>query len=94
VVGVVAAALVLGGVSAASAATSYPEGGTWHHGTDGSYVYSNYFHARRWHSATVENCNGMRLAKAIASPRLWANVWSNNGCPGWGQVDRAYYNVW
>ncbi|PDQ34860.1 MAG: hypothetical protein B5766_08850 [Candidatus Lumbricidophila eiseniae] len=94
VVGVVAAALVLGGVSAASATTSYPEGGTWHYGTNGSFVYSNYFHARRWHSATVENCDRVRLAKSIARPGLWASARSYGGCPVKGRVDHAYYNVW
>ncbi len=47
------AATLGGGVSVASAAVQYPEGGVWTYGSGNGGAYSNYYHPSKYHSSTV-----------------------------------------
>ena len=56
---------------ASSRYTSFPEGGTWNHGTL-QYVYSKYFHGTRKHGSSVKNGNGI----SSRSPDVGAGSWA------------------
>jgi lactococcin 972 family bacteriocin len=82
------------GSTAASATTSYPEGGVWNYGvkwggggTD--FVYSDYFHGSRSHKASACNTGGCNATGWI-NGGSWANApWRVAGT--WGNT--SYYDV-
>lgn len=53
--------------------TSYPEGGTWHHGTVGR-VTSDYYHPSRTHGSSVKNGRGQFSRSADARGGAWART--------------------
>lgn len=88
------AALALAAVAlpttAASATGAVVGGGNWNYGVQSGKVYSNYYHASKYHSATA--CNGALFDKchaAYANAKIWANA-SNGSSPLGGNT--AYWN--
>ncbi|KQB87478.1 lactococcin 972 family bacteriocin [Corynebacterium lowii] len=47
-------AVIAGGATAALAAVSHVDGGTWYHGVNDKNVYSNYYHAGAKHASSVQ----------------------------------------
>lgn len=76
-----AAALSVGGATAASATTSYMGGGWLDYGVDYGYmnVWSNYFHSSKSHGSTA--CNSMSCNRSDVAP---ANKWS------WANIGATY----
>lgn len=50
--------------------TKYPAGGRWNYGTGVTGSYSDYYHAKKTHSASV--VKGAKMDKARAGKGAWA----------------------
>ncbi|TFC48916.1 lactococcin 972 family bacteriocin [Cryobacterium shii] len=92
----VATALVLSGAMAASATTTYPEGGTWNYGVrsggiygSGGQVYSEYQHTSRTHKATACGYGGCAYSGWKSPSALASAYWSPMASSG----NNAYYDV-
>jgi lactococcin 972 family bacteriocin len=84
-----AGVLAVGGMSAANAATSYPDGGTFDYGVDYGYmtVWANYFHGSKSHGSTA--CN---RSSCTRSDRADANRWSfSDRTATWGGNSSYYW---
>lgn len=77
----------------AVAVTSYPSGGTWEYSTDGSTIWSNYYHSKKSHGSSVRNCKGKLTRSPNVTKGKWANALRTDGCTGLGEIDQAYYRV-
>ncbi|WP_462418528.1 lactococcin 972 family bacteriocin [Kytococcus sp. Marseille-QA3725] len=79
---------------AAVETTNPTAGGTWRHGTTGSFgggtVVSEYLHDSRDHSSSVRNCDGEENRSGVKSKGTWANS-SIGACQL--ATDHAYYDV-
>lgn len=83
---VIAGGTLLGAVALpAWAATSYPSGGIWNHGTGGGWVWSDYFHPSRCHGSSVR---GAWWDEDSASAGRWSEARAKDR---WYAVDHAYY---
>lgn len=88
----VGALLAAGGVSAASATTTYPEGGTHQFGVytgsaEETHNYSNYYHPKNWHRSSV-TITGNRDYKSSDQPRgVWSKIDKETGWTG----NKAWY---
>lgn len=76
-------AMVAVPVGAATAGTVKAGGGLWSYGVTSSEVYSHYFHADYYHTATA--CNGdlfTPCVQAAGIPGEWANAAKNKNYLG------------
>ncbi|CVO03297.1 lactococcin 972 family bacteriocin [Streptococcus pneumoniae] len=84
------AATLGGGVSVASAAVQYPEGGVWTYGSGNSGAYSNYYHPSKYHSSTVVSRKTGSSDKGYAGAGGTSRAWIRTS---WGEKVAFYYNV-
>lgn len=78
--------LATGGI-AASAATEYPDGGTWNYGVGITGSYSDYFHGTKRHSATVKKGSDESYQAQGAGVWAKARLGAYSGC-------NFYYKYW
>lgn len=78
--------LITGGITV-SAATEYPDGGTWNYGVGATGSYSDYLHNSKQHSATVTK--GRQRSYSEQPPTKWAKarLFEYSGC-------EFFYNSW
>lgn len=81
--------LIFGGVGAASATTTHPDGGTFTYETGGPYIYSSYHHPSRVHGSSVKNCFGSLTRSALVGAGRTSSATREDGCLF--AVDYAYY---
>jgi lactococcin 972 family bacteriocin len=67
----VSTAALLVATAGTAAATDYVGGGQWNHGTDATWVWSNYYHKTNCHGATSV---GERTVRRDASKGQWADT--------------------
>jgi lactococcin 972 family bacteriocin len=84
--------LAMGGVAAAHATTTYPEGGTHQYGVytgsaEEARNYSNYHHPANWHRSSVKVTNGNIYRSGDQPKGVWAKVDRETGWVG----NQAFY---
>ncbi|WP_411977184.1 lactococcin 972 family bacteriocin [Streptomyces decoyicus] len=86
--GIAVGALVLATATPALATITYPpEGGTWDHGADATWVWSDYYHGSKCHGSTSVGEYTRR------SPNTPAGQESFTGVPAKLSGNRSYYRI-
>ena len=87
---------VFGGVSAASAATVYVDGGKWRYGlyepSSTIFVFSYFDHAKRSHRSTA--CNRFDCVQRTAGPGVTTKAEIQATSWRFGSTNYAYYYVY